>query len=120
MNNALKLVNQIKEAIEDKKGREIVVLDIQSVSLIADYFILASGNSAIQVKAIAENIEENLEKGSIRVLRKEGLNEGKWVLLDYGDVIVHVFQEEERRFYNLERLWGDAQTLTETALGESL
>lgn len=116
--NTIETVNQIRQAIEDKKGRDIIVLDIQRVSLIADYFLICSGNSFIQVKAIAENIEEKLEEKGIKVIRREGLNEGKWVLLDYGDVVVHVFQEEERRFYNLERLWGDAETLTDNALGE--
>ena len=96
------------QAAEDKKGTDIRVLDIREISIIADYFIICSGGSAPQVRAIAENIEESLEKEGTFVARREGFREGNWVLLDYGDVVVHVFQHAERQFYNLERLWGDA------------
>jgi ribosome-associated protein len=114
--NTIEVINHVKQAIDDKKGRDLVILDIKTVSLIADYFIICSGNSSIQVQAIAENIEDKLDKQGTKLIRKEGVNAGKWILLDYSDVIVHVFQEEERYFYNLERLWGDAERLTDVAL----
>lgn len=97
------------QAAENKKAVDVKVLDISSVSIIADYFIICSGRSSTQVQAIAEGIQEELKKQGVLAFRREGFREANWVLLDYGDVIVHVFQETERQFYNLERLWGDAR-----------
>lgn len=105
------VVNIAVQAAEDKKAVDITVLDIREISVIADYFIICSGRSGTQVQAIVENIQERLEKDGVVTLRREGFREGNWVLLDYGDVIVHVFRETERQFYNLERLWGDAQVV---------
>ncbi|MDI6710245.1 MAG: ribosome silencing factor [Thermoanaerobacterales bacterium] len=96
-------------AARDRKGFDIVVLDIARLTVISDYFVLVSGRSTTHVQALAEHIQETLERETgVRALRREGYREGRWVLLDYGDVIVHIFVEEERAFYNLERLWGDA------------
>lgn len=105
------MVNIAVLAAEDKKAGDVTVLDIRAVSIIADYFIICSGRSSTQVKAIAESIQEKLEEEGVPTLRREGFREGDWVLLDYGDVVVHVFQDAERRFYNLERLWGDARVV---------
>ncbi|MDF9408322.1 ribosome silencing factor [Pelotomaculum isophthalicicum JI] len=105
------MVNVAVQAAEDKKAADITVLDIREISVIADYFIICSGRSGTQVQAIVENIQERLEKDGVITLRREGFREGNWVLLDYGDVIIHVFRESERQFYNLERLWGDAQVV---------
>lgn len=99
------------EAAEEKKAYDITVLDIGSVSIIADYFVILNGRSSTHTKSIAEEIEDKLEQAGITPYRKEGYREGRWILLDYGDVVVHVFQEEERQFYNLERLWGDARVV---------
>jgi len=96
-------------AASDKKARDIVILDLEGVSLIADYFVVCSANSTTQVQAIADNIEEKLEEKGIKPLRKEGYREARWILLDYGSCVVHVFVEDDRRFYNLEKLWGDAK-----------
>ena len=96
------------KAAQDKKAADIRVLDIQKISIIADFFIICSGGSTPQVHAIVENIQELLEKEGVITAHREGFREGNWVLLDYGDVVVHVFRESERQFYNLERLWGDA------------
>ncbi len=96
------------QILEDKKAFNLVVLDIQKISSLADYFIIASGRSSIHVQALAEAVEDELKKQIDLQPRKEGLREGRWVLLDYGDLIVHIFQEEEREFYHLERLWRDA------------
>lgn len=105
------IVNIAHKAADDKKAKDITVLDISDISIICDYFLICTGGSRTQVQAVAENIEEELEKSGVRPLRKEGFREGTWILLDYGDVVVHVFQEMERDFYNLERLWGDAQVV---------
>lgn len=105
------IVNIAVLAAEDKKAGDITVLDIREVSIIADYFMICSGRANTQVRAIVESIQEKLEEEGVTALRREGFREGGWVLLDYGDVVVHVFQDAERRFYNLERLWGDAQVV---------
>lgn len=101
------------KAVEDKKGWQVTILQLKDISLITDYFVLANGNSRVQTQAIADNVEEELEKSGFRPLRREGYAEGRWILLDYGSIIVHIFQEEERKFYNLERLWGDASVILE-------
>lgn len=106
--NPQALVNIAVKAAEDKKADEITVLDISKISVIADYFIICSGRSSIHVQSIADNIMKTLDEQVNLSPRREGMREGRWVLLDYGDVVVHVFQDEERQFYNLERLWGDA------------
>lgn len=96
------------KAMDDKKAREISILELKDQSLITDYFILASGSSHTQTQAIAQNVEDELEKAGLKLSRREGYPEGRWILLDFAFIIVHVFQDEERLFYNLERLWGDA------------
>ncbi len=105
------MARAIVDLAEEKKASNIVLLDIRKVSIIADYFVICSGNSDRQVKAIARDIEDNLEKQDIRPHSKEGLDQGRWVLLDYGDVIVHVFAPFEREYYQLEKLWSNAQTV---------
>jgi len=106
--NPQEVVNIAVQAADDKKAIDTRVLDIREISIIADYFVICSGRSAPQVQAIADNIQEQLKKENVPALHLEGVREGTWVLLDYGDVVVHVFQEAERQFYKLERLWGDA------------
>lgn len=102
------IANIAVQAAKDKKASNVTVLDIREVTVIADYFIICSGFSRTQVRAIVENVQDKLKEEGIMALRREGFQEANWVLLDYGDVIVHVFQDAERLFYNLERLWGDA------------
>lgn len=106
-----KIASIAAQAADDKKANDIVTLEIGSVSSVCDYFVICSGFSSTQVKAIAENVEEKLEDAGIRKLRIEGLKDGHWVLLDFGCVVVHVFQERDREFYNLEHLWGDAKVV---------
>lgn len=96
------------DAAEDKKARDIVILDIRGLSVIADFFIICSATSRTQVQAIADSVEERLALQGVRCKGIEGKDEGKWILLDFGDVVVHVFNEDERSFFSLERLWGDA------------
>jgi ribosome-associated protein len=99
-------------AAAGKQGEDITVLDVRSVIVITDFFVIVSGGSARQVRTITESIEAALKELGVKPVRREGETEGRWVLLDYVDVVVHVFGEEERRYYDLERLWKDAGTLT--------
>ncbi len=103
-----RMLNLAVAAVEDKKAHSVVTLNLQGISVICDYFLICSGNSKTQVQAIADNTVDKLRDEGFRLLRSEGLKEGRWVLLDFGDVVVHVFQDEERDYYNLERLWADA------------
>jgi ribosome-associated protein len=106
------LKNVVVEAIKDKKGKEIVVLDMNDLhQSIADYFVICHGDSNTQVDAIANHIERQA-RTEIRehLIHREGSDNSQWILLDYGNVVVHVFQEPFRRFYNLEDLWADANT----------
>jgi ribosome-associated protein len=108
-------VQRVREAVsaaDDRKAVDLKVLHLQKVSDFTDYFLICSGTSERQVQAIADAVQEKLRAGRVRPLHVEGYNRGQWVLLDYGDLVVHVFQEEPRRFYALERLWGDAPEVT--------
>ncbi|MCU7491880.1 MAG: ribosome silencing factor [Bacteroidota bacterium] len=102
---------KITDLIFNKKGYDVRILDLRNLSSIADYFVICSADSDSQVKAIADEIDKELSKQGIKCLHKEGLTALNWVLLDYFDVIVHVFKNESRRYYNLEKLWGDAPAL---------
>lgn len=102
------MTKQICEAISDKLGKDIAVLNIGKVSSLCDYFIIASGSTARQVKAIADSVEDAMTELGIEARGKEGRETQNWILLDYGDVMVHIFDEENRGFYNLEKLWKDA------------
>ncbi len=95
----------ISEAMLDKKGEDIVVLNIEGMSSLADFFVICSGRSKAQVQAICDNVEEKLEENKVEIKRREGYDYGRWVVLDTGDIMVHIFNAEEREFYNLERLW---------------
>jgi len=105
-------------AVLGKKARQVVVLDVQAMTTVADTFIICSARSNRQVTAIAEYISIYLKKKSKKVLNIEGRKEGHWVLMDYGDVIIHIFLEPLRSFYDLEGLWGDARRITTEALLE--
>lgn len=111
----LDTVARVRDAVaaaDDRKAIDLKVLHIEKISDFTDYFLLCSGTSERQVQAIADAVEEKLRSEGVRPLHVEGYNRGQWVLLDYGDLVVHVFQEETRRFYALERLWGDAPDRT--------
>jgi ribosome-associated protein len=98
----------------DKKAMDVVVLDMRDASSITDYFLICSGGSERQVQAIADAIDEQLTQSGIESLGVEGYREGRWILMDYGDVIVHVFSQETREFYDLERLWANAAKIEVT------
>lgn len=97
-------------AVQEKKAQDVLVMDMQKTFPITDFFLIASGTSSTQVKAIADSIEEKMEEAGLPCLHKEGYREGRWVLLDYGYFVAHVFVNEERQFYNLEQLWSSAPT----------
>lgn len=106
------LVETIVLAAEDRKAADIIVLKVSDVSYLADYFVIATGFSRIQVRAIAEAIEEKVALACHKSpVRTEGKAEGNWAILDYGDVIVHLFLPQEREFYNLEAFWGHAERI---------
>lgn len=97
----------IKEACDNKRGTDIEVIDLQGRSSVADYFVIVSGGSSNQVSAISDEIEDNMSKAGIEPDNHEGKNSLRWILLDYGDIIVHIFHRDERDYYNLERLWSN-------------
>ena len=99
------------KAALQKKAQGLVILELIGLTVIADYFVICSGESTTQVKAIADFIEHELLLQGSRPIGKEGLNYGHWALLDYGDVVVHVFERETREYYSLEKLWMDAKTI---------
>lgn len=105
------LARQIAEVAADKKGQDIISLDLKNISLVADYFVIISGGSVRQVKAIVEAIKDGIGRSGVNPERIEGEREGLWVLLDYGGVVVHVFHKEAREYYQLEMLWADAPRL---------
>ncbi len=96
----------------DRKALDLVVLDVQGVSTVTDYFLVCSGRSTTHLRSITDAIREELKQEGIRPLHAEGATESGWVLLDYGDVLMHVFLEETRAYYALERLWGDAPAVS--------
>ncbi len=99
------------DAADDKKAEEIEILDVQGLTVIADYFVICSANSDQQVRAIARAIDEKLSEKGIEPKKMAGMNDAKWVLIDYADIIVHVFHKREREYYDLERLWSDAEKI---------
>lgn len=100
------------KTLYDKKANDIILLDIRDLTVFSDYYVMASGKSTTQVKALAENLEEKFSKEGIEPKRREGLTDGRWAILDYGDVVVHIFNDETRTFYCLERLWENGNNLT--------
>ena len=102
------LVQKIANLANDKKAKDLLLLNMQELSPVTDYYVICSASNSTQVRAIADNIEDKLAEMEIFPLHKEGYNDGRWVLLDYSDVVAHIFLEEERDFYNLEQLWADA------------
>ncbi|MDO4289378.1 MAG: ribosome silencing factor [Eubacterium sp.] len=113
--NSKEFAEAVKGWIEAKNGTDIDVIDISEVSSLGDYFVIASGSSERQVKAIADNIEYEADKLGIAVKNIEGAREARWILMDYYDVIIHIFHAQEREFYNLERLWKDGIRPSEEA-----
>ena len=99
------------QALEDKKAEDIRVIDISEVSVVADYFLIASGNNRSQIQAMADNVQETLGRAGFEMRQVEGYGTANWILMDFGDVIVHIFDKENRLFYNLERIWRDGKAI---------
>ena len=116
MEQALNMVKLAKAALEEKKGENIKVIDIRQVSVMADYFIIADGSNVNQVQAMVDSVEEALGKAGYPFRQIEGYRTGGWILMDYGDIIVHAFCREDRLFYDLERIWRDGKLMDEAEL----
>ena len=99
------------KALQDRKAGDIRVIDIRSVSVIADYFLIASGSNPRQIKALSDSVEETLGRAGYEPRQIEGYNSASWILMDYGDIIIHIFSEESRIFYDLERIWRDGKDI---------
>ncbi|HEY8500392.1 MAG TPA: ribosome silencing factor [Clostridia bacterium] len=99
----------IINTLHDKKAKDVRVIDIQQLTTIADYFIICSGTSTTHIKTLSDEVEKKLKEKDIKPLRREGYNSARWVLMDYGDIVVHIFHEEDREYYNLEHLWQDGK-----------
>ncbi|MEJ5350366.1 MAG: ribosome silencing factor [Melioribacteraceae bacterium] len=109
--DSLKFAKQIAQLILNKKGYDIKILDIRKISTISDFFVICSAEVDKQVKAIADEVEEKLNLKGVKCYNREGYETLNWVILDYFDVIVHIFRTEARNYYNLEKLWGDAPVI---------
>ena len=109
MNQSKEMARIAWNALNDKKGEDIKIIDITGISVLADYFIIANGTNDSQVNALVDNVEEELHKAGYPLQQREGRASGSWVLLDFGDIIEHVFDKENRQFYHLERIWKDGK-----------
>lgn len=107
----LELVKKVVEALEDKKAEDISVIDIKEISTIADYFIIANGSNTNQLTAMQDAVDEAMYKNGVHQKQVEGNNNSTWILMDYQDVIVHLFSSEDRLFYDLERIWRDGKVI---------
>jgi ribosome-associated protein len=108
MHSASEIAQLCAEGADSKKAFDILILDLRSITQIADYFVICSGSNTSQVGAIADNIGHTLAQAGIRYSHVEGEADANWVLMDYGDVVVHIFEEQTRVYYSLEKLWGDS------------
>lgn len=116
MDNSKLMTRLAYEALDEKKGEDIQVIEIKDISIIADYFIIANGTNSSQVNAMVDAVNEKLGKIGIEPKRIEGVRSASWILMDYGDIVVHVFSKEDRLFYNLERIWRDGKTVSKEQL----
>ena len=115
MNQSKEMARLACDALEDKKAIDIKVIDIEKITTLADYFIITSGSNRSQVQAMADNVEEFLGKAGYEPKQIEGYQNANWILMDYGDIVLHIFDEENRLFYDLERIWRDGK---EVSVGE--
>lgn len=109
--DSAQIAKAVVDAAADKKAADVILLDIRNVTTIADYFVICSGNNTRQIQTIADAVDEALKKQGTQMFQREGIAETGWVLLDFGDVIVHIFGPKEREYYRLERLWSEAKTV---------
>lgn len=111
MKDSKEMMEIAYRALEEKKGEDIKVLDISGISVLADYFIIASGSNASQIQAMVDNVQEKLQQEGCDRKRLEGNRNSSWILIDYGDLVVHIFDREDRLFYDLERIWSDGKII---------
>lgn len=112
MNQSKEMARIACEALADKKASDTKVINIEEISVLADYFIISSGTNRNQVQAMADNVEEFLAKAGYQPKQIEGYQTANWILLDYGDLVIHIFDEENRLFYDLERIWRDGKSIS--------
>ncbi len=118
MTKELQMAKLACTALEEKKGKDIQVIDIHEVSVIADYFVIASAGNQNQLQAMVDAVDETLGRAGFEAKQIEGSKNSSWILMDYGDVIIHLFDEENRLFYDLERIWRDGKVLDPSELPE--
>lgn len=111
MNSSKDLCKMAINALEDKKAEDISIIDISEVSVLADYFLIASGTNRSQIQALCDNVEETLGRAGCPAKQIEGYDSANWILMDFGDIIVHIFDRENRLFYDLERIWRDGKKI---------
>lgn len=111
MNQSKEMTRIAVAALEEKKAQDVKIIDIEHISTLADYFVIASGTNRNQVQAMADNVEESLGKAGFEPKQIEGYQNANWILMDYGDVVLHLFDEENRLFYDLERIWRDGKLI---------
>ena len=111
MNQSKEMTRIAVAAMEEKKAQDMKIIDIEHISTLADYFVIASGTNRNQVQAMADNVEEMLGKAGFEPKQIEGYQNANWILMDYGDVVLHLFDEENRLFYDLERIWRDGKLI---------
>jgi ribosome-associated protein len=109
---SLEFAQKICNVLKDHKAQDIVSINVSEKSSVADYYVIASGRSMAQTRALIEHVEMEMDKLGVAPIRKEGVREGRWAVLDYGDVIVHIFNDETRLFYHLESVWDDGKNVT--------
>ena len=113
MEHSKEMVKLAVQALQDKKGEDVKIIDIREISVLADYFVIASGSNGNQVQAMADNVEEMLGKAGYVSAQIEGYDSANWILMDYKDIIVHILCREDRLFYDLERIWRDGKTVVD-------
>lgn len=111
MEDSKKIAEIIVQTLDNKKAKDIVLLGIYKITTITDYFVIASGTSSIQVKSLADEIDNKMDEIGVKIHHKEGYSDARWILLDYGVIVVHIFREDTRNYYDLERLWRDADKI---------
>ncbi len=109
--DAKNFTEKICESLLKHKGEDVLSIDLKGKSEVADYYVVASGRSMTHTRALIDHVEEDMEKLGVAPIRREGVREGRWCVLDYGDVVVHIFNDESRLFYHLEKLWGDGENV---------
>lgn len=106
---AKEFAKQMGKFLSEKKAEDVVLINVREKTIVADYYVLATGRSMTHVRSLCDLVEEEFGKQDVVPLRREGVREGRWAVLDYGDVVLHIFNDESRLFYHLERLWGDGE-----------